>query len=195
MTSRTSKGMPRTGRTATLGKPLRVKRNRIVMDPARRELDQQVVSALLRPEVQTIKPFVIVESPFMGKPGVTGNGPGTTAFNLKYARAAIRDCILRGEAPFASHLLYTQEGVLRDEIHEERELGMGLGWHVMRRSNYIVVYTDLGFSSGMIRGVQAAIAAGRPARMRSLKDPAFKNCVPADNKVPVEVIQYLQIEE
>lgn len=54
--------------------------------------------------------------------------------NVAYARACIRDCILRGEAPFASHLLYTQDGVLCDEVPEERELGMeaGFAWGVVR---------------------------------------------------------------
>jgi len=108
-----------------------------------------------------IKPFVIVESPFMGLKDVRGIGPGTQAYNIRYARAAIRDSILRGEAPFASHLLYTQDGILRDEVHEERELGMGLGWHIMRRANLVTIYTDLGWSSGMVRGFNAAVDAGK----------------------------------
>lgn len=183
-----------TSRKATLGKPLRVKRNGIKTGETVAAVQERKFDPSVRPAMQELKPFVIVESPFMGLPP-PANVRGSILFNMLYARAALRDCILRGEAPFASHLLYTQDGVLRDEVHEERELGMGLGWHVMRRANYVVVYADLGFSSGMIRGVQAAIAAGRPARMRFLKGPVFKDCVPADNRVPVEVIQYLQIEE
>lgn len=45
--------------------------------------------------------LVIVESPYAGD----------VKTNVAYARAAIRDCLMRGEAPYASHLLYTQEGV------------------------------------------------------------------------------------
>ena len=49
---------------------------------------------------------VIIESPFAGD----------VDRNLRYARAAMRDCLLRGESPYASHLLYTQPGVLNDDI-------------------------------------------------------------------------------
>ena len=50
--------------------------------------------------------------------------------NIDYAREALRDSLLRGEAPIASHLLYTQRGVLNDRIPEERALGIlaGLSW-------------------------------------------------------------------
>ena len=41
-----------------------------------------------------------------------------------YARACVRDSLLRGEAPIASHLLYTQPGVLRDNVAGEREQGI-----------------------------------------------------------------------
>jgi len=63
---------------------------------------------------------VIVESPYKGD----------IPTNVAYAREALRDSLMRGEAPLASHLLYTQEGVLRDEIPEERALGIeaGLSW-------------------------------------------------------------------
>lgn len=63
--------------------------------------------------------------------------------NLTYAREALRDSLLRGEAPIASHLLYTQKGVLDDRIREERGLGIaaGLAWGVAEMT---VVYADLG---------------------------------------------------
>ena len=38
--------------------------------------------------------LVVVESPYAGD----------VETNVRYARAAIRDCLMRGEAPFASHL-------------------------------------------------------------------------------------------
>ena len=49
---------------------------------------------------------VIIESPFAGD----------TETNIKYARECLRDSIFRGEAPLASHVLYTQDGVLDDTI-------------------------------------------------------------------------------
>ena len=39
---------------------------------------------------------------------------GDIATNVDYARACLRDCLQRGEAPLASHLLYTQPDVLDD---------------------------------------------------------------------------------
>ena len=111
---------------------------------------------------QTIKPFVIVESPYMGAT------KELLIRNIAYARACVRDSILRGEAPFGSHLLYTQPGILRDEVHAERELGMGLGWHIMRRADLVAIYTDLGWSSGMTRGRANAVAMGRDIVERQL---------------------------
>jgi hypothetical protein len=47
--------------------------------------------------------------------------------------------LLRGESPIASHLLYTQPGILKDDVPEERPLGIeaGLAWRsVGRRLTY-----------------------------------------------------------
>lgn len=101
---------------------------------------------------------VIVESPYAGN----------VALNGAYARAAIRDCLRRGEAPFASHLLYTQDGVLRDEVAEDRAAGIDAGLDIGRRMDATIVYTDLGISKGMEYGVNAALAAGRTIEYRVL---------------------------
>jgi hypothetical protein len=152
----------------------------MVMDPARRALPPQTQFSI----PDGLKPFVIMESPYAGD----------IERNERYARAALRHCILMREAPFASHLLYTQPGVLRDTIHEERELGMGLGWHVMRRADFVAVYADLGFSSGMIRGVQAAMKAGLKAKMRFLGGE-WAGLTPPNNRVPLDVLAYLIVED
>ena len=80
------------------------------------------------------------------------------------------DCFKRGEAPFASHLLYTQPGVLRDEIPEERQLGIyaGLMWGLHAETT--VVYTDLGVTKGMREGIAAAQVAGRLVEYRTLEN-------------------------
>ena len=101
---------------------------------------------------------VVVESPY------AGDVPG----NVEYARAAVRDCILRGEAPFASHLLYTQPGVLRDDVPEERELGIEAGFAFRASATRTVVYTDRGVTRGMTAGVAHSKAAGCPVEYRSL---------------------------
>lgn len=102
--------------------------------------------------------LVIVESPYGGD--IKGN--------VTYARACIRDSLSRGEAPIASHLLYTQEGVLRDEIPEERQWGIDAGLAWGRVAEATIVYTDRGISAGMSYGIQNAERAGRPIEYRRI---------------------------
>ena len=101
---------------------------------------------------------VILESPYAGD----------VDRNVAYARACLRDSLLRGEAPIASHLLYTQPGVLRDEDRAERVRGIiaGLAWITDAESS--VVYTDLGITEGMRYGVARAIRAGVDVDYREL---------------------------
>lgn len=101
---------------------------------------------------------VQVESPYAGD----------VERNLRYARAALRDCLLRGEAPFASHLLYTQDGVLDDGVPEDRALGIEAGLQWLRSVDLVVVYQDLGRSSGMNEGIDRARSLGVPVEFRSL---------------------------
>ena len=102
---------------------------------------------------------VIVESPYAGD----------VEANVEYARAALYDCLMRGEAPFASHLLYTQPGVLDDSIPDERLDGIyaGLTWADV--ADAVVVYTDRGISDGMQYGITRHEIAGRAVEYRSLE--------------------------
>ena len=61
------------------------------------------------------------------------------------------DSMSKGEAPFASHLMYTQ--VLDDTIPEERALGMECGQAFYDKMDYMVVYEDYGISPGMEEGI------------------------------------------
>lgn len=108
--------------------------------------------------------LVIVESPFRGAT------PADTAANILYARRCVRDSLARGESPIASHLLYTQEGILDDNDPDERKWGIeaGLAWRTVAHAS--VVYTDRGISSGMEFGISAARAAGVPVEYRNLGD-------------------------
>jgi hypothetical protein len=110
---------------------------------------------------------VIVESPFASRPGVRSRRQ-----NVLYARACLRDCLRRGEAPLASHLLYTQPGVLRDEIPSEREQGIaaGLAWGAV--ADATVVYVDHGISAGMQKGIVQAKKEGRTIEYRRLNGGA-----------------------
>ena len=102
---------------------------------------------------------VIVESPFAG------------AFaNVKYSRECIRDCLDRGESPFASHLLYTQKGILNDKDPAERHRGIEAanGW--LEVADYVAVYMDLGVTRGMLIGVMKAARLAKPIHLRWLRD-------------------------
>ena len=102
---------------------------------------------------------VIVESPFAG--GFA---------NVKYARECVRDCIQRGESPFASHLLYTQKGLLDDKIPEERKKGIdaAIGW--LEVADFVAVYMDLGVTPGMIVGLVRAVKGGKSIKLRWIRE-------------------------
>jgi hypothetical protein len=102
--------------------------------------------------------LVIVESPYAGH----------VERNLTYLRAVLRDSLSRGEAPFASHGLYTQEGVLRDDVAEERALGIEAGFAWWRAADLIAVYVDLGLSSGMSRAITRAEKLRMPIELRRI---------------------------
>lgn len=101
---------------------------------------------------------VIVESPYAG--GFA---------NVRYARECVRDCIYRGESPFASHLLYTQKGLLDDQNPEERKRGIdsAAGW--LEVADFVAVYMDLGVTSGMVVGIARAVKLGKPLHLRWLR--------------------------
>lgn len=108
--------------------------------------------------------LVIVESP------LAAPTPELIERNIAYAKAAMRDCLSRGEAPYASHLLYAQPGILDDSIPQQRALGIlaGLAWG--KKADATVVYDDFGISAGMLDGIDAALAAGRSIEYRSLAE-------------------------
>lgn len=102
--------------------------------------------------------LVCLESPYAGD----------VEANLAYARACLADCLRRGEAPLASHLLYTQPGVLDDTVLEQRALGIAAGFAWNQHAAATVVYTDRGISAGMRQGIADAEHAGRPVEYRLL---------------------------
>jgi hypothetical protein len=110
---------------------------------------------------------VILESPYAGRGGWLRQALGRWR-NVRYARRCVRDSLARGEAPIASHLLYTQRGILDDACPIERQRGIaaGLAWGAAAEAT--VVYLDRGMSKGMRAGIAHAKAAGRPVEYRVL---------------------------
>jgi hypothetical protein len=101
---------------------------------------------------------VIVESPYAGDVDA----------NLTYLRAALHDCLQRGEAPFASHAIYTQPGVLNDDDPAERRQGIEAGFAWRSAAAATVVYTDRGIAPGMQAGIDHANSINQPVEYRSL---------------------------
>lgn len=88
--------------------------------------------------------------------------------NIKYAKLALLDSLLRGEAPFASHLLYTQ--VLDYNIPKERELGIEAESNWYQKADLCAVYTDNGFSPDMREGIKKAKENDIEIEIRSIDD-------------------------
>jgi hypothetical protein len=104
--------------------------------------------------------LIIIESPFAGN----------TSKNIAYAKLCMKDALKRGEAPLASHLLYTQPGLLNDNIMEERLIGINAGLEWAKKAKLTAVYTDLGISSGMRFGIDHAKVYNRRIEYRTLEN-------------------------
>lgn len=104
---------------------------------------------------------VIIESPYSGN-----DQPGT--INIAYAALCMRDSLTRGEAPFASHLLYTQFGILDDTKSEERKMGIEAGLCWGKCADLTAVYVDYGITQGMQEGIDRAKEEGRSIEERRI---------------------------
>ena len=97
---------------------------------------------------------VILESPYAGN----------VQANIDYARRCVRDSVLRGEAPIASHLLFTQPGILDDLNPEEREFGINAGLAWLTYADAMVLYIDRGMSPGMQEAMRRSSTRQRAYR-------------------------------
>lgn len=100
---------------------------------------------------------MIIESPFQNKRN-----------NVAYAKKCLEDSLLRGEAPFASHLLYP--GVLDDTVPDQRKRGIEAGHAWTEQADLVAVYVDRGFTYGMILGIIAATKAGVEIVFRQIEE-------------------------
>jgi len=103
---------------------------------------------------------VILESPYAGD----------IERNLRYLRACMADCLRRGEAPFASHGLYTQPGVLNDDVPSDRALGIAAGFEWREAAECTVFYEDLGWSRGMVAAMDDCRARRLSYEVRRLAE-------------------------
>jgi hypothetical protein len=113
-------------------------------------------------------PRVVIESPLRGSVPAwvpLWLAPLAERFgrwrNRQYARACMLDSLRRHEAPYASHLLMDQPGILDDAIEEQRGWGIDVGVRWGEAGDLRAVYCDRGISGGMEQGVLSAPAAQR----------------------------------
>lgn len=117
--------------------------------------------------------FTFVETPFKGSDWQESKR------NHNYTKVCVGDCIRKGEVPYASHLFFTQRGILDDRIKQERMKGINAGKSIEEAitiaSKYdngiyvcTAVYDDLGVSEGMKIGINRAGEVGRDVVHRSL---------------------------
>lgn len=116
-----------------------------------------LLTEILSPETN----FVIIESPYAGN-------KEEILRNENYARSAALDCLSKGEIPFASHILYTQKGILDDTKPAQRRLGIEAGLTFGEICQKSVLYSDLGMTEGMVEGIEKAKKSGRGVEIRQV---------------------------
>ena len=100
---------------------------------------------------------ICIESPYAGD----------TEANTAYARECLRHSLDQGEAPFASHLLYTQ--VYDDTDPTQRSRGIQAGYEWLQAADRVVFYIDRGWSQGMLKALKVARLWNARIEVRSLQ--------------------------
>jgi hypothetical protein len=118
------------------------------------------VACLAKPMRNERKLLVIIESPF------GSDDPAVVEVNKRYCDACLSDSLKRGEAPFASHRVYTQ--VLDDNDPRQRKQGMEAGFVWMAKADLIEVYVDRGITEGMMKGIERASCLGKRIEFRKV---------------------------
>jgi hypothetical protein len=98
----------------------------------------------------------IIESPFQGN----------VVENMEYLQECIRHSISLGEAPFASHQMYTS--ALDDAKPKERTAGIYAGYEWMMEASLVAFYVDKGMSDGMHKALNYAVYLKKPILFRRL---------------------------
>ena len=109
--------------------------------------------------------LVVIESPYAGD----------VPANLAYLHQIIRECALRDDSPYASHLMLTE--ALDDLDTHERAVGIELGLRWRRAADARLFYIDRGWSPGMLAAKALYVAEGLSFEIRVLGETAFA-CYP-----------------
>ena len=98
----------------------------------------------------------IVESPYRGN----------VARNKAYLDRCLLDSLKRGEAPIASHKIFTD--ILDDNSPNQRNIGIRAGLAWIQVADLMAVYTDLGISDGMENAMSRARLHKIPIELREI---------------------------
>ena len=111
---------------------------------------------------------VIIESPYAG----------SIIMNEIYGELCMHDCLVNyNESPYASHLLYTRKYVLRDDIKEERKLGIEAGFFWREVTEKTIFYIDLGMTDGMKLGIEDCLKKKNKFEIRYLPDELWERFI------------------
>ena len=115
---------------------------------------------------------VILESPYAAD---TEEG---IFLNEAYGELCMHDCLVNhNEAPYASHLLYTRQFVLRDDVPADRKLGIEAGFFWRDVAEKTVFYQDLGLTKGMVQGLEDCEKKSKSFGLRRLPDELWERLV------------------
>lgn len=120
--------------------------------------------------------LVVIESPYSGD----------IQANIEYLLECVHDSyMIRGEAPIASHLIYTRlpksEMKIEDDVYQGhvvdngqayrhgRDHGIACGFAWNKHADVVAVYIDRGISDGMARGIHFALDNGIEVVFRSIR--------------------------
>lgn len=133
--------------------------------------------------------IVCLESPFKPSEGDIAKYAGRYSAaellrqNLAYARLALLNALKLGEAPLASHLLYTQ---VWSETADLRDAGIKAGIELHHRADLVALYVDLGTSGGMKLASDNARLVGTEITTRSILDVR-------DGRDPREILARMEL--
>lgn len=111
------------------------------------------------------RPLIYIASPYGAK-----SAEGIQE-NIDFVKAAGRAAIEAGYTPVIVHLVYPV--LLRDDVPEERALGISMDFQLLEKCDAMVYYTHKGVSSGMDLEIRHALEHGIPTyRLADIgKDP------------------------
>jgi hypothetical protein len=104
-----------------------------------------------------MKKLVCIESPWRN-----------FALARPYLSACIRDAVMRGEVPIASHAMFCVASDFNDEVDADRALGLTAARVMIQNCQLVAVYCDHGISEGMRRAMEFAFSINKPVETRRI---------------------------